>query len=329
MISASSYVRATTRREQRRDFRTSPARNGEVDFGLIPAPISLSSRVRKSARPFGTALLADFTGLGLLVRPIRHNAPSRNQVRNGDMIEDAQKIERVSSARVPTEHGEFQAHVFRAEDGTEHLALVLGKLGGREALVRVHSECLTGDALGSLRCDCGDQLQQALARIATEGSGVVIYLRGHEGRGIGIGHKIAAYALQDSGLDTVDANVELGLPVDDRRYDTAARILLALGVSKLRLMTNNPAKVAGLTEFGLDVERLSIGSMPNKENLGYLRAKQLRMGHMIDGLDTDAVSGNGDLESPNSANAESPRFDSNPAASMGGEGLNSDAGSEV
>jgi len=204
------------------------------------------------------------------------------------MIEDAQAIERVSSARVPTEHGEFQAQVFRDVGGTEHLALVFGQLGDREVLVRVHSECLTGDALGSLRCDCGDQLQQSLARVATEGSGVVIYLRGHEGRGIGIGHKIAAYALQDSGLDTVDANVELGLPVDDRRYDTAARILLVLGVSKLRLMTNNPAKVAGLREFGLDVERASMSSVPNKENVEYLRAKQSRMGHMIDGLDADA-----------------------------------------
>jgi len=222
------------------------------------------------------------------------------------MTADPLGVEEVSSARVPTIHGEFQAHVFRAHDGTEHLALVCGQVSTREVLVRVHSECLTGDVLASLRCDCGDQLGHALASIGAEGSGIVIYLRGHEGRGIGIGHKIAAYALQDAGLDTVDANLQLGLPIDDRKYDTAAHILIALGVSGVRLMTNNPAKVTGLRDLGLAVKRVSIVSTPNVENLSYLRAKQLRMGHVIDGLDDGTIAENGQIERDEPA-PEKPR----------------------
>ena len=153
-------------------------------------------------------------------------------------------------------------------------------------MVRVHSECLTGDILSSLRCDCGTQLHTALERIAQEGAGVLVYLRGHEGRGIGIGHKIAAYSLQDQGHDTVDANLELGLPVDGREYGIGAQILVELGVTKMRLITNNPKKIGGLAGYGLEiVERVPTVASPNPENLAYLRTKQLRMGHLIDGLD--------------------------------------------
>jgi 3,4-dihydroxy 2-butanone 4-phosphate synthase/GTP cyclohydrolase II len=155
-------------------------------------------------------------------------------------------------------------------------------------LVRVHSECLTGDALGSLRCDCGPQLHTALAKIAAEGTGVVVYLRGHEGRGIGLGHKIRAYALQEDGHDTVDANLELGLPVDSREYGIGAQILVDLGVTTMRLMTNNPSKYGGLEGFGLNiVERVALESRPTEFNIEYLRTKRERMGHLLGGLDDD------------------------------------------
>ena len=193
-------------------------------------------------------------------------------------------VDPVSQARIPTKYGEFTGHVFRDFDGTEHLALVRGQIMGADSvLVRVHSECLTGDILGSTRCDCGSQLEAALAAIAAEGAGVLVYLRGHEGRGIGIGHKLAAYALQDQGRDTVDANTELGLPVDSREYGIGAQILVELGVAKMRLITNNPAKLGGLEGYGLDiVERVSMAPQATQENLRYLRTKQERMGHMID-----------------------------------------------
>jgi 3,4-dihydroxy 2-butanone 4-phosphate synthase/GTP cyclohydrolase II len=159
-------------------------------------------------------------------------------------------------------------------------------MGQEPVLVRVHSECLTGDILGSLRCDCGLQLDAALERIAEEGRGVVIYLRGHEGRGIGIGHKIAAYHLQDLGRDTVDANLELGLPVDSREYGIGAQILADLGITHLRLMTNNPAKYGGLQGYGLEiVERVGLATEPHPENISYLRTKREKLGHLIDGLD--------------------------------------------
>jgi 3,4-dihydroxy 2-butanone 4-phosphate synthase / GTP cyclohydrolase II len=196
-------------------------------------------------------------------------------------------VTKVGSAVVPTEWGTFTCVAYRSElDDTEHLAFVLGDVGdGDPTLVRVHSECLTGDVFGSRRCDCGPQLGLAMARIAAEGRGVVVYLRGHEGRGIGIGHKIRAYSLQDQGLDTVDANVELGLPVDSREYGIGAQILADLGVHELRVMTNNPSKYGGLAGYGLSVvERVPIASVPTPENIEYLRTKRDRMGHLIEGL---------------------------------------------
>ncbi len=197
-------------------------------------------------------------------------------------------VRRIASARIPTVHGEFTAHAYESVlDGEQHVALVMGDVDGRpEVLVRVHSECLTGDAFGSLRCDCGPQLQGAMAKIAENGSGVVVYLRGHEGRGIGLGHKLRAYSLQEEGFDTVDANLELGLPSDSREYGIGAQILVDLGVTTMRLMTNNPTKYGGLEGFGLDiVERVSIPPFANPENIEYLRTKRERMGHLLEGLD--------------------------------------------
>ncbi len=197
-------------------------------------------------------------------------------------------VRRVAEAALPTEHGQFQAFVFESVlDGEQHLALVYGDLAGAVApLVRVHSECLTGDVMGSMRCDCGPQLHTALAKIAAEGEGVVVYLRGHEGRGIGLGHKIRAYALQEDGHDTVDANLELGLPVDSREYGIGAQILVDLGVTQMRLMTNNPSKYGGLEGFGLEiVERVPLESRPTAFNIDYLRTKRERMGHLLEGLD--------------------------------------------
>ncbi len=199
-------------------------------------------------------------------------------------------VRRVAEAALPTEHGPFQAYVFEnVLDGEQHLALVYGDItDGKDVLVRVHSECLTGDVMGSLRCDCGPQLHTALAKIAAEGAGVVVYLRGHEGRGIGLGHKIRAYALQEEGKDTVDANLELGLPVDSREYGIGSQILVDLGVTNMRLMTNNPSKYGGLEGFGLNiVERVPIESTPTEFNIDYLRTKRERLGHLLEGLDEE------------------------------------------
>ncbi|MFA7323936.1 MAG: bifunctional 3,4-dihydroxy-2-butanone-4-phosphate synthase/GTP cyclohydrolase II [Candidatus Nanopelagicales bacterium] len=194
------------------------------------------------------------------------------------------QVTRVAETKLPTEFGEFTAVGFRSEiDGIEHMALVAGEIGdGQDVVVRVHSECLTGDVFGSLRCDCGPQLQAALLRIAEEGRGVVLYMRGHEGRGIGLMHKLLAYKLQDDGRDTVDANLELGLPADARDYGTGAQILADLGVHSMRLLTNNPAKRAGLEGYGLSiVERLPLEIQSNRHNEVYLRTKAARMGHEL------------------------------------------------
>ena len=197
-------------------------------------------------------------------------------------------VRRVAEARIPTPWGDFTCYVYESVlDGEQHVAMVRGAVQGEEdVLVRVHSECLTGDVFHSLRCDCGVQLDAAMERIAEEGLGVLVYLRGHEGRGIGIGHKIRAYSLQEEGHDTVEANVELGLPVDSREYGIGAQMLNDLGITTMRLMTNNPAKYGGLEGFGLEItERVPVLSAPNPENIGYLRTKREKMGHLLENLD--------------------------------------------
>ncbi|MGD0320487.1 MAG: bifunctional 3,4-dihydroxy-2-butanone-4-phosphate synthase/GTP cyclohydrolase II [Acidimicrobiales bacterium] len=190
--------------------------------------------------------------------------------------------------RIPTSHGDFTGYVYESViDNEHHLAVVKGEVAGKgPVLVRVHSECLTGDVFGSLRCDCGPQLREAVSLIAREGSGVIVYLRGHEGRGIGLAHKLRAYHLQEQGHDTVDANLELGLPVDNREYGIGAQILVDLGVTTMRLLTNNPMKYGGLEGFGLDiVERVPLSTHQNPENVKYLRTKRERLGHLLEGLD--------------------------------------------
>ncbi len=202
-------------------------------------------------------------------------------------------VRRVSKARIPTQYGDFTAHVFESVlDGVEHLAFVRGEVEGEpNVLVRVHSECLTGDVFGSTRCDCGTQLDRAMARIAEEGRGVIVYLRGHEGRGIGLGHKLRAYTLQDEGRDTVEANIELGFPADSREYGIGAQILVDLGVTTMRLMTNNPAKYGGIEGYGLEiVERVPVQIEPNNENIAYLRTKQHKLGHIL-GFEPDEELG--------------------------------------
>lgn len=191
-------------------------------------------------------------------------------------------IERVVEARLPTAHGEWRAVGYRSTlDGTELVALVMGDIGdGDNVLVRAHSECLTGDVFGSLRCDCGPQLDAAMSIIGAEGRGVVLYIRGHEGRGIGLLSKLFAYRLQDAGADTIDANLELGLPADARDYGTGAQVLVDLGVKSMRLLTNNPAKRAGLEGWGLQiVGRVPLPTHANPDNLRYLLTKRDRMGH--------------------------------------------------
>jgi 3,4-dihydroxy 2-butanone 4-phosphate synthase/GTP cyclohydrolase II len=197
-------------------------------------------------------------------------------------------VEQVAEARLPTRHGPFVARVFRdVVEGREHIALVRGDVrGADDVLVRVHSECVTGDLFGSLRCDCGAQLDAALERVAREGRGVVVYLRGHEGRGVGLIAKLHAYGLQDQGRDTVEANVELGLPVDSRNYDVGAQILTQLGLTTIRLMSNNPAKFAALEGYALRVvERVPLWTPPNAENAGYLSTKRAKLGHLFEVLE--------------------------------------------
>ncbi|MEZ0157340.1 bifunctional 3,4-dihydroxy-2-butanone-4-phosphate synthase/GTP cyclohydrolase II [Streptomyces althioticus] len=201
-------------------------------------------------------------------------------------------VRREAEVRLPTAHGTFTAYGFRSTvDGVEHVALVHGDLGdGADVLVRMHSECLTGDVFGSQRCDCGPQLDASLDRIQEEGRGIVVYLRGHEGRGIGLMSKLRAYELQERGRDTLDANLELGLPADARDYAAGAQILADLGVRSVRLMTNNPDKSDALARHGIDVVRRE--PMPvtaSEHNLRYLRTKRDRMGHDLPWLDTPTV----------------------------------------
>ena len=201
-------------------------------------------------------------------------------------------ITRTAAARLPTEWGEFRCYAFQShvDGGDTHLAFVKGDVAGRaDMLVRVHSECITGDVFASVKCDCGAQLHEAMRRINDEGHGVVVYLRGHEGRGIGITHKLRAYELQDAGADTVDANLALGLPIDSREYGIGAQILADLGLSTIRLLTNNPAKYGGLDGYGLTItERVPLHVPHHPEAQRYLDTKRLRMGHLIpDTADTE------------------------------------------
>jgi 3,4-dihydroxy 2-butanone 4-phosphate synthase / GTP cyclohydrolase II len=192
-------------------------------------------------------------------------------------------IEREETIKLPTDHGEFDLHLYRSTvDGLHHIALTMGAIPPKQpVLVRVHSECLTGDVFGSRRCDCGNQLDQAMERIRTEGSGILLYMR-QEGRGIGLGPKIRAYKLQEQGLDTVEANLRLGYPMDLRDYGVGAQILADLGVRKIRLLTNNPRKVVGLEGHDLQiVEQLPIRSKANPHNARYLATKKKKMGHKL------------------------------------------------
>lgn len=209
-------------------------------------------------------------------------------------------VVRVAQARIPTRHGDFVAFGFDSLlDGIEHIAMVRGDIGtaaddGEDVLVRVHSECLTGDIMGSLRCDCGPQLDAALEAVAAEGRGVVLYMRGHEGRGIGLLHKLQAYQLQESGADTVDANLALGLPADARDYGIGAQILVDLGIRSMRLLTNNPDKRAGLEGYGLAITgRVPLPVRSHPENLRYLTTKRDRMGHDLPDLEGGPAAADG------------------------------------
>ena len=249
--------------------------------GLYPAGILCEIVDDKKMGMARAAELKDFAAEhGLLMISIAQMIRYRRQ--------HEKLVKRIAEARIPTQWGDFTCFVYESMlDGEQHVAMVRGAVQGEEnVLVRVHSECLTGDVFGSLRCDCGVQLDAAMRLIAEEGLGVLLYLRGQEGRGIGLGHKIQAYDLQDHGHDTVDANVALGLPVDSREYGIGAQILVDLGITTMRLITNNPAKYGGLDGFGLDiVERVPSIVAPNPENIRYLRTKQERMGHLLEGLD--------------------------------------------
>jgi 3,4-dihydroxy 2-butanone 4-phosphate synthase/GTP cyclohydrolase II len=197
------------------------------------------------------------------------------------------QVDRLATTRLPTEFGEFTAHGYRDRiEGSEHVALVHGDPGTEDVLVRIHSECLTGDVFGSRRCDCGPQLELSMTEITAAGAGVVVYLRGHEGRGIGLLHKLQAYALQDAGSDTVDANLQLGFGEDERDYAAGAQILRDLGVTSARLLTNNPDKTTALEAYGVKVtERLPLVIAPTEDSLRYLQTKAERMGHDLPGLE--------------------------------------------
>lgn len=256
--------------------------------------------------------------------PLRGRALDRFAARHrlpcltiADLIRDRRQREALvtvtGSAQLPTALGTFQAVAYRsALDGVEHLALAYGDVSAASAspqgvLTRVHSECLTGDLVGSQRCDCGQQFRAALEMIVAEGAGVVVYLRGHEGRGIGLGHKLRAYSLQQHGRDTLDANLDLGLPVDSRQYGLGASILCDLGANRIRVITNNPAKYGGLEGFGVELTgRVSIRPTVNTHNISYLQTKRDRMGHDLNLPFTAAASPPRAVPAANSPGATAP-----------------------
>jgi 3,4-dihydroxy 2-butanone 4-phosphate synthase / GTP cyclohydrolase II len=226
-------------------------------------------------------------------------------------------VERIAVAKLPTPYGPWRMVGYRSgADGSESIALLYGDPEEQQdVLVRMHSECLTGDVFRSLRCDCGPQLDLAMARIADEGCGVIVYLRGHEGRGIGLLHKLQAYELQDGGVDTVDANLQLGLPADARDYGTGALILADLGLTTIRLLTNNPEKRAALGGFGLSVtDRIPVEVVQNDDNAAYLATKVARMGHVLNGEDATVSTGVGDIAAQRS---DAPARVEKPAAPRG------------
>jgi 3,4-dihydroxy 2-butanone 4-phosphate synthase/GTP cyclohydrolase II len=278
------------------------ARPGHV-FPLRARPGGVLKRAGHTEAATDLAHLANLAPAGLLAEVVNDDG---TMARRDDLVRFAREhglrmiaitdlirfrhareklVRAVASTRMPLAAGVFTGHVYESVlDGEQHIAIVKGDLSAHDSvLVRVHSECLTGDMLGSLRCDCGEQLQRALALIEQDGAGVLVYLRGHEGRGIGLGHKIRAYSLQDAGQDTVEANLSLRLPVDSREYGIGAQILADLGVRRMRLMTNNPLKYDGLSGFGLEiVERVPIIVAPNPENVRYLNTKREKLGHLLE-----------------------------------------------
>lgn len=257
----------------RRTGHTEAALDLKKMAGQYPAAVILQIEVNQNNRD-------------LFINFLREN--NSEAVSLSEIIEyrrqNEKQVELFSTSQLPTTYGDFKAYAYKSLiDGFSHIALVKGDIGdGENVLVRVHSECLTGDVLGSLRCDCGEQLHAALKKIENEKRGVLLYIRGHEGRSIGLLNKIAAYDLQDKGLDTVEANIELGLPADARDYGTGAQILSDLGIKSMRLLTNNPSKRAGLEGYGLKItEKVALIVESNSENLKYLNTKKEKMGHEI------------------------------------------------
>ena len=263
---------------------------GPGAFLAEPSPESAAGELLRladrSEGGFGLLLPVRTTVSGDAVLPRFADDESLVLIDHGDLAHhlwlNSQLVVANGSAPVPTPFGTFEGHVFTSlVDGLEHLALVLGEVAGEGVVTRVHSECLTGDVFGSRRCDCGAQLRMSLEHIAGEGRGVVVYLRGHEGRGIGLGEKFRAYRLQDRGLDTIDANLELGHDIDARHYGVAAQVISQLGITSVVLLTNNPEKMVGLTDLGVKVAgRLPLWSEPTVENGRYLTTKRSRLGHL-------------------------------------------------